>query len=506
MIQSSLIGPTTLDAQLPRFVRIFTGVTNFSEISRRRTNSDNPSYLVSVEWSVAGTPLRGDFILTVGGARVFFVLGTAGKDLFSQHQADFKQMMETFAISLAPGGAPIVAGTDAAELLDTIGDRVSLLRGLPTVSAVHRNFQTRDQFVEENRQADEETVQETGLLKDLCVLLDLCSESDDLVQLLTALTGRGVLGFYETGENSLTVVTDQDDLDPLAWLTYAHEYTHALQDQHFDLSTLLEEEEDSFDSDKALRALVEGDARLSEFLFYESLPADQQAALAESLEAQTLEFSKSQEAREAPPIIRETFGWEHAAGTDFVFQLYLRGGINAINEAYERPPQSTEQVLHPEKYLKGEEPLVVELPDLASALGDGWRQRDSGVLGELLTRVYLAAFLTGDKAHAAAQGWGGDRYALLKDNQDRLAIAVRFSWDTVPDAIEFFQAYLDFAEEKSQGEWDLSQREGNARFWVGEDIAVHVALEDDDTILVIGPDKGTVETLVEEISSPAAGG
>ena len=148
---------------------------------------------------------------------------------------------------------------------------------------------------------------------------------------------------------------------------------------------------------------------------------------------------------------------------------------------------------------------MVELPDLASALGDGWRQRDSGVLGELLTRVYLAAFLTGDKAHAAAQGWGDDRYALLKDNQDRLAIAVRFSWDTVPDAIEFFQAYLDFVEEKSQGEWDLLQTEGTARFWVGEDIAVYIALEDADAILVIGPDRGTVETLVERFRVPPPG-
>lgn len=504
MIQSSLTGPTTLDTQLPRFLRIFTGVTNFGEISRRRTDSDYPSYLVSVEWSVGGMPLRGDFILTVSGARVFFLLATAGEDLFSQHQADFAQMMESFATFPAPGSGPVAADADPEVLLDAIGDRVSLLRGLPAISPLDRNFQTRDQFVGENRLPNDETVQETELLKDLCVPLDLCSESDDLVQLLTALRGRGVLGFYETGKNSLTVVTDQDGLDPLAWLTYAHEYAHALQDQHFDLSTLLDEGDVSFDSDKAVRALVEGDARLSEFLFYESLPTDQQVPLAASLEEKTLEFSRSQEARDAPPIITETFGWEHAAGTDLVFRLYLEGGIRAINEAYKRPPQSTEQVIHPEKYLNGEEPHIVELPDLASALGADWQQRDSGVMGELLTMVYLSSFLTGDKAQVAAQGWGGDRYVLLKDSEDRLVIAIRFSWDTVTDAIEFFQVYLDFVEEKSRGEWDLLQTEGRSRFWVGEDISVYVALEDDDAVLVIGPDRATVETLVEEISQSSS--
>ena len=87
---------------------------------------------------------------------------------------------------------------------------------------------------------------------------------------------------------------------------------------------------------------------------------------------------------------------------------FLKTGFyEGINHAYANPPRSTGQILHPEKYLLGEEPQIVNLPELAQALGDTWRQRDSGVLGEFLTSVYLGAFLTEDQAGSASQGWGG---------------------------------------------------------------------------------------------------
>ena len=180
------------------------------------------------------------------------------------------------------------------------------------------------------------------------------------------------------------MITDEEEPSLLSWLTYAQEYTHALQDHRFNLSTLVPEE-DNFDSNKAILALVEGDAKLVEHLFYESLVPQQQTLVAESLERMIDELSRSPEAASAPRIIRKTFGWEHAVGPQFVFRHYLEDGFETVNELYQHPPQSTEQVLHPEKYLEGEGPRTVSLPDLASALGDGWRQRDSGVLGELRT-------------------------------------------------------------------------------------------------------------------------
>ena len=67
-------------------------------------------------------------------------------------------------------------------------------------------------------------------------MLDLCSPDDDLNQIFQGLVGEAVLGYYQPDENALTLVTDDGEVDPLAWLTYAHEYVHALQDESFGFS------------------------------------------------------------------------------------------------------------------------------------------------------------------------------------------------------------------------------------------------------------------------------
>ena len=186
-------------------------------------------------------------------------------------------------------------------------------------------------------------------MKDFCLVLDLCKESDDLLQTSRNLAAEGVLGYYDPEEKSFIVIGDEDTFGALKWMTYAHEYTHALQDEHFDLSMLQSEEETS-DSTKAVGALVEGDANLVEFLFYESLRPEPQAGLATSIEDTSREFSESPKVTEEPRILSETFGWEHSAGLEFVFRLYLEGGFDVVDKAYENLPRSTEQILHPEKY------------------------------------------------------------------------------------------------------------------------------------------------------------
>ena len=415
-------------------------------------------------------------------------------------------MIDSFQVTMAPGTQPIATGANVDEILDTIAERVTSIRELPGIAEVKRGFQTRQEFQSQTEQLDEDTRRDAEATKELCVVLDLCSESDDLLQIILDLQGQGVLGFYEPEDKSLTVVSEQEeDLGPLAWLTYAHEYAHALQDQQFGL-TKLREGRDEFDSRKALLALVEGDARLTEFMFYDGLPTEQQTLLAESLEGEIAEFSKSPVVMNLPRIIRETWGWEHNAGTDFALRLFLEGGFQSINQAYEDPPQSTEQVLHLEKYLSREPPHDVQLPDLAQVLGDGWQQRHTGVLGELRTSIYLGTFIGPGRAAEAAQGWGGDRYTLLNDDQGRPLIAMRFSWDTPEDAGEFFQAYQELADAKGEGQWELVNTGDAERQWVGSDIGVHLSREDDGTLVIIGPDQATVGAAFAEISHSGSGG
>ena len=458
VILSNMVGPTTPEAAASALMDSFAEEPGFREISRTPIEDNAPGYLIRFEWSAENQPLRTDLIINVKGARFYVVSATALETSFDQHQADFRQVMDSFKITFAPTTDAIDAGVDLKELLDVIGDRVTGIRGLPAISAPISDFQTKDNFkIElESEPIDEESEQEIQKLKDFCLVLDLCVESDDLLQAYQEVSGEGIVGYYDLEDKSLTVILDGADADLPVWLTYAHEYAHALQDQQFDLSNLNLKEENS-DSSRAVGALIEGDAILVETLFYESLPLDQQVELATSIEKIADEFFESPEVAQAPRIISETFGWEHSAGFKFVFYLYVEGGWKAIDDAYENLPQSTEQILHPEKYLSQEAPHTVSLPDLVTVLGTGWQQQDTGGLGEFLTGIYLGTYLAEDQAESAAEGWGGDRFALLKDDQARRLMVIRFSWDASEDAYEFFQAYLEVADSKGvrrQNKWD----------------------------------------------------
>ena len=373
------------------------------DISLSPLSGMSPGFLIDVRGSIEGNPFGGNFLLTLQGGRVLFIGIIALEEVFDEHKVELDILLESVELVRAPVGELVDTTAGVEELLDSIDEWLVLNRGLPAATNVERRFQTRQEFIEQNQEAGLETQLDTAQLKDLCVVLDLCSPDDDLNQIFQGLVGEAVLGYYQPDENALTLVTDDGEVDPLAWLTYAHEYVHALQDESFGFFPL---EEDTLEASKVQLALTEGDARLTEYLFYDSLPADSQTLITEELARLIEEFSSSPVVRGIPRIIRETFGWEYPAGRDFLYQFYLEGGFTAVDAVYENPPQSTEHILHLEKYLEGDVPHSVELPDLSTALGDAWLVQDSGVLGELLTRVYLGTFLPQQQARPRKVGVG----------------------------------------------------------------------------------------------------
>ena len=234
---NELTGPTNLDAQLVQLIGDFFQFEGFNEISRRRFEGEFPKYILSAELAGEVSPSRSEFLVTVGGARTFELWIIASEDLFDQHQVEYMQVLDSFTITLPPPEGDIDPGGQVDEILDIIDEKVARIRGLPPPANLARRLITRERFAaEEAGSIDNEDRREIDRLKGLCVVMDLCEETDDLVQLLTDLLGQGVLGLYEPGDKSLTVVTEGDTLRPLEWLTYAHEYTHALQDVEFDLN------------------------------------------------------------------------------------------------------------------------------------------------------------------------------------------------------------------------------------------------------------------------------
>jgi hypothetical protein len=222
----------------------------------------------------------------------------------------------------------------------------------------------------------------------------------------------------------------------------AHELTHALQDQHFNLRRFEHWPKHDSDAELAAHALVEGDASFLMMQYVTQSPARQLAFLKAMVAGGT---GSSEQIEKAPRVLRETLLFPYLQGTSFVTQVYKGGGWEAVTAAYKSLPQSTEQVLHAEKYRAGEAPQKVALRDVSASLGKGWRMADHDVEGEWGFYLLLDEFLqSADASRKAAEGWGGDRYALFlgPNRATDVVVAHKTVWDTEADAGEFFDAYV----------------------------------------------------------------
>jgi len=219
----------------------------------------------------------------------------------------------------------------------------------------------------------------------------------------------------------------------------AHELTHALQDQHFNLKRFENWPKGDSDAELAAHALIEGDATLAMTLYMTKNPL---VALAFLRSLGSAELA-SKQFKQAPRALRESLLFPYEEGSAWATQLYKRGGWEMVSQAFTKLPQSSEQILHAEKYFSYEAPQKLTLPDFSGVLGPGWKKLDYDVNGEWGCYLILDEFLNDtEESKQASAGWGGDRFALYEtDKPDEVFVAQLTAWDTPLDAQEFFGAY-----------------------------------------------------------------
>jgi hypothetical protein len=229
----------------------------------------------------------------------------------------------------------------------------------------------------------------------------------------------------------------------------AHALAHALADQRFGVRDLLKIDLEGRhhldgDAERARLALVEGDAALTALEVDDPRGALEGRAAVAALAARVATPPSGQGL--AWP--RAVAGFAHGAGLAFVARVRARQPWSAVDALWASPPQSSEQVLHPEKYVAREAPVPVPPPAPLRAFAGGWREDASDVLGELGARVWLAAAVPDAVAERAAAGWGGDRATLFvpaappPDGGASAAGFVVWStvWDDPTDAEDFARA------------------------------------------------------------------
>jgi hypothetical protein len=392
---------------------------------------------------------------------------------------------------LVSGEEPVDADKTDAEI-KAVAERVERLRGLqferaPKVRHVSSR-QLRKEAAKQQAELSGKDLLELEADGELLKLLGFIDREADLASSVPDTTG--IAGTYEFKNKQLTIVNDVPKSDIPPELVYAHELNHALEDQIFGLG---DPNAGGDDTAQAWRALGEGTATFLEARYArEHLGADiTSKKLAKADPASTEKASSSGQA-----YGENSERFAYMDGVRFVARLHRKGGWKLVNRAInERPPKTTEEILHPDAYLAGEKPAKITLD--TGALDKKHNRLAHGQLGEFDTSQMLLLGakadddLTRKDAATAAEGWDGGRYELWQGDAngvecsqpcvERDVLVLAWSWDSPEEVAEFVALLPGYLER-----FQKMRPAGPAR-WKGKSTAAALTVTERETTLVFAP-------------------
>lgn len=398
-----------------------------------------------------------------------------------------------------PIPTPTIPAPDPSILaqMDKIQKQVTSLRGLKIDTDVP-GFLIAPQKAREmlnHSLLDEQGREEIHNLARVLTAFDFIKSNYDLSNYALNAVIDPAGGFYAENKEIYVLGTQ---FSALEHDVYAHESDHALVDQNFlptemgvtPLCQLVS------DRCRAIHALVEGDATVltNQWLRLFASLTDQKELKNYQMPVQALPEDLT------PAAIKEELLFPYVQGEAFVQHLYKSGKWAAVNQAYSAPPDTTEQILHPEKYDSHEPAITVAPISLEAQLGPAWQQIASDVFGEWNTYLLLAygadkdARLDPEVAQKAAAGWGGDHYQVyLNTETNQTALALRWIWDTPQEANEFTLAMENHLDTLYQS--NVLDHAGE-ECWQANDETSCLLQSSGATLWLLAPDMQTIDKML----------
>ena len=315
--------------------------------------------------------------------------------------------------------APAPAGTDWNHVADTVRPYIEKETSLPFTGPVKVTVLDAGPFNDRlNAARMNPAVARAVRAEPILKALGIVDSDVNLADQVRRLSTGSVTTFYDVKANDLVI--KNGPLTPFTLSKIVHEMVRADYDQHFELdrpNLVAPDDETGI----AWDSLVEGTATRIENRFVSALPAADKS----SVQADQQRIA-GQMPKDLPDYVLVQYAFPFGSGPKFADYLMNNGGAAKLNAAFQSPPITTEQIIHPEKYAAGEGPKP-----MADPAADGQVIR-SGSLGQLMLSLMLAQVLAPGDAEAASENWGADRYVAWQNGADtcvRLTIAM----DT-PDA------------------------------------------------------------------------
>lgn len=411
----------------------------------------------------------------------------------------------------APAPAPPPANAASPEFFraaDEVLQEMSQLLSLPVKEPLKKSIRSRDEIrayiIREmnedkepaKRYADQKTLEKLGLIP----------PGFDLDRFLIDLLTEQIAGLYDPKAREF-YIADWIDVSEQK-IVMAHELTHALDDQYFHIDDWVKAARPNDDAELARGAVVEGSA-LAAMLDYSLHGMGRSVRdlpdIADLVGVAVGDLDRSPQLAKAPMVVRDSLLFPYLSGASFT-QRILRAssGWADFKKVFESPPASTQQVLHPELYLKGAKPQPVTLPEIAPVSPPGWKKLDENILGEFGLEEVLKQFLGADRAAKLAPAWAGDRYALFENQANRrLLLVLRLRLASGEDAAHFFGNYSEALELKYPERKELFRQPNFFQFSTGQG-DVFLRCFGNECLVVEGIGRNVFEGINRALGWPAA--
>ena len=324
------------------------------------------------------------------------------------------------------------------EKVDELQKEVSRIRGLPVREPLTTDFLSSKEIPaylerEIKRQYPGDYFDS---YQEVLIRLGFLPDETDILELLTGLYQEQAAGFYDDKSKKFFIIEEFNLNETVANIILSHEICHALQDQNFSMEDMNLFRQDNDDAAYAILSVLEGDATLlmSEW-FRDHFSIGSLFQLLSMMGVDQTNFNN------APYFLQQLMIFPYIQGSMFLTYVIGQRGMEGRDLPFRSPPRSTEQIIHPEKYLSQIDlPSTVTVPDYTAKLGQGWERKYENTFGEMGFKLLFEQYVGTGGGFRAAAGWDGDRYVLYHEGPNRYFICWDSVWDSTKDAQEAAKA------------------------------------------------------------------